>query len=154
GAAGSSLLYSKEFYRLAQKHLTEQGILQQWLPDIGNAEQAAVARALSETFPYVRVFPSLETEAGWHFLASMHSVRVRTAGELSARMPLDAIVDMLEWGPAKTASQQFDLLLEKEMTTAQMMALAPDIPAVQDDRPVNEYFLLRLLTPRKDMSSN
>jgi spermidine synthase len=148
GAAGSSLLYSKEFYRLAQKHLTGQGILQQWLPEIGVAEQAAVARALRESFSYVRVFPSLEG-VGWHFLASMQPVPVRTAEELTARMPPNAINDMMEWGPAKTPDQQFDLLLSREMTTAQLIALSPDIPAVQDDRPVNEYFLLRSFSPGK-----
>src|SRR5262249_11518568 len=66
GAAGSSLLYSKEFYRLAQKHLSDRGILQQWLPEIGVVEQAAVARSLRESFPYVRVFPALDESVGWH----------------------------------------------------------------------------------------
>ncbi len=31
-AAGSSLLYSKEFYAIAKPHLREGGILQQWFP--------------------------------------------------------------------------------------------------------------------------
>jgi len=31
-AAGSSLLYSVEFYDLAKRHLRNGGILQQWLP--------------------------------------------------------------------------------------------------------------------------
>jgi spermidine synthase len=153
GAAGSSLLYSKEFYRLAQNHLSEQGILQQWLPDIGDAEQAAVARALRESFPYVRVFPSLDDSVGWHFLASMKPIPIRSAAELARRMPTTAMADMMEWGPADEPTQQFQLLLSKEMTTAQMTALAPDIPAVQDDRPVNEYFLLRFIFPQQRTST-
>src|SRR5689334_5919082 len=32
-AAGSSLLYSTEFYQIARRHLRPGGILQQWLPD-------------------------------------------------------------------------------------------------------------------------
>jgi len=147
-AAGSSLLYSKEFYELAKKHLSERGILQQWLPGIGEAEQAAIARALRDSFAYVRVFPALEP-SGWHFLASMQPIPLRTATELALRMPHEAISDMLEWGPAKTAEQQFQLLLSKEMKTSEMVALSPETPPVQDDRPVNEYFLLRTLRAGK-----
>jgi spermidine synthase len=146
-AAGSSLLYSEEFYRLAQQHMSYDAILQQWLPGAGEVVQASVARALSESFPYVRVFPALEP-SGWHFLASMHPIPVRTAQQLAQRMPPAAIADMLEWGPAKSPEEQLQLLLSKEMTTAEMIARAPDTPALCDDRPVNEYFLLRTLFPK------
>jgi spermidine synthase len=146
-AASSSLLYSKEFYAIARKRLAPTGIVQQWLPTISETEQAAVVRALSESFPYVRVFPGLEL-SGWHFLASMQPIPFRTAQELAGRMPDKAVADMLEWGPAKSADQQFDFLLQHEMSPQQMIALSPDTPAVQDDRPVNEYFLMRSLFPR------
>lgn len=151
GAAGSSLLYSEEFYKLAQKHLSTYGILQQWLPDVGDVERATVARALSESFGYVRVLPSPDNLGGWHFLASMNPIPVRNAEELTHRMQQSAIDDMMEWGPAKTPDQQFELLLRREMTTAQMIALSPDVPSLQDDRPVNEYFLLRSMFPRKNI---
>ena len=58
-------------------------------------------------------------------------------------MPADAVTDMMEWGPAKTPEEQFVLMLSPELTTEQMIALAPATPALQDDRPINEYFLLR-----------
>jgi hypothetical protein len=63
-------------------------------------------------------------------------------------MPAKAVSDMMEWGPAKTADEQFDLMLSSEMTTEGMIALASAIPALQDDRPINEYYLLR--TPAAD----
>jgi hypothetical protein len=66
-------------------------------------------------------------------------------------MPAKAVTDMMEWGPAKTADKQFDLMLSAEMTTEQMIALAFAIPALQDDRPINEYYLLR--TPAADRRS-
>jgi spermidine synthase len=147
-AAGSSLLYSKEFYILVQKRLKDGGVLQQWLPGAGEVEQASVAKALRESFPYVRVFAASDP-LGWHFLASLHPLPVRSDAELVRRMPATAVADMMEWGPGKTPDEQFQLLLSKEMTTAEMIALSPDTPALQDDRPVNEYFLLRSMFPTK-----
>jgi spermidine synthase len=147
-AAGSSLLYSEDFYAVARKRLRPGGILQQFLPDgvndaNDNQLKASVARALQDSFPYVRMF-QWNGRQGWHFLASGQPIPVRTATELVARMPPAAIGDMLEWGPAKTAEAQFDLLLSREMKTEQMVALSPQTPALQDDRPINEYYLLRV----------
>jgi predicted membrane-bound spermidine synthase len=141
-AAASSLLYSKEFYAVAKEHLQPGGILQQWLPDGDNEVQASVARALRTSFPYVRVYGSIEGW-GWHFLASMRPIPARNAADLVARMPARAVVDLMEWGPAKTPNQQFEPMLSTETTTVEMINLSPSTPALQDDRPINEYFLLR-----------
>jgi hypothetical protein len=46
-------------------------------------------------------------------------------------------------GRGRSADEQFDLMLSAEMTSQQMVALAPATVALQDDRPINEYFLLR-----------
>lgn len=140
--AGSSLLYSQDFYAVARTRLRPGGIVQQWLPEGDNADQAAVARALQNSFPYVRVYHSV-AHGGWHYLASDSPMPVRTAEELVARMPPAAITDMMEWGPAKTPVEQFDRVLSQEMTLDQFIALSPATPALQDDRPINEYFLLR-----------
>jgi spermidine synthase len=146
-AAGSSLLYSEDFYAVARKRLRPGGILQQFLPDgvndaNDNQLKASVARALQNSFPYVRVF-QWNGRQGWHFLASDQPIPVRSAAELASHMPEAAVADMLEWGPAKTAEKQFDLLLSRETRPEQMIALSPGTPALQDDRPINEYYLLR-----------
>jgi spermidine synthase len=146
-AAGSSLLYSEDFYAVARKRLRPGGILQQFLPDgvndaNDNQLKASVARALQNSFPYVRIF-QWNGRQGWHFLASDQPIPVRTAAELASRMPAAAVADMLEWGPAKTAERQFALLLSRETKPEQMIALSPQTPALQDDRPINEYYLLR-----------
>ena len=140
--AGSSLLYSQDFYAVAKERLRPGGILQQWLPHGDEALHSSVARALKNSFPYVRVYSSVEGW-GWHFLASTRPIPDRTAQELTARMPARAVVDMMEWGPAKTPDEQFERLFSKTMTLDQMIALSPQTPALQDDRPVNEYYLLR-----------
>lgn len=142
-AAGSSLLYSQEFYSIAKKRLRADGILQQWAP--GNAELAiisSIAQALKESFPYVRAFQSV---AGWglHFLASMRPIPMTPGSVLAGRLPASAVADLLEWGPASTAERQFTTVLEREVPLELIMAAAPYLPALQDDWPVNEYFFLR-----------
>ena len=147
--AGSSLLYSRDFYAVAKERLRRGGILQQWLPEGDNAVQASVARSLKESFPYLRIYRSVG-HGGWHFLASSQPIPVRTGAELMARMPAGAASDMTEWDRLAPA-QQFDRLLAREMTPDQMIALSPGTPALQDDRPINEYFLLR--TPFDELMS-
>ncbi len=147
-AAGSSMLYSQEFYAVVKERLRPGGILAQWLPNGDPAVQASVARALQNSFPYVRVFPSVE-HWGWHFFASDHPIQNRSAAELVARMPAKAVADMMEWGPAKVPDEQFGLMLSAEMGTEQLVAMAPATPALQDDRPINEYYFLR--TPEANL---
>jgi len=151
-AAASSLLYSKEFYAVARDRLAPGGILQQWLPEGDRAVQSSVADALKQSFAYVRVYRSLEGW-GWHFLASSSPISERSAQELVARMPPKAVSDMMEWGPASTPQQQFELVLTGRTTPDQLIDRSPTTPAMQDDRPINEYFLLRYLRRREHSSS-
>ena len=142
-AAGSSLLYSRDFYELAKQRLRPGGILQQWLPPEGDIEdQASIARALMDAFPYVRVYGPV-FGAGLHYLASMSPISERSAQELVDRMPASAVVDMMEWGPTNTPVQQFHAMLSNPTSPKELIARAPNTPALQDDRPVNEYYLLR-----------
>lgn len=145
GAAASSLLYSKEFYAIAKQRLRDGGILQQWLPGGDAATQASVARALTESFPYVRAFGSIE-RVGNHFLASMSPIASATAAQLAQRLPPDASHDLMEWGPTATPEEQFQSVLELEIPVVSLLQAAPKAPALQDDRPVNEYFLIRRLS--------
>jgi spermidine synthase len=140
--AGSSLLYSQEFYAVAKQRLVPGGILEQWLPEADAPTQAAAARAIKNSFVYVRVFPGIQGW-GWHFLASERPIPKRTAAELVARMPPDAVSDMMEWGPAASPEEQVNLLLSHESSTDAVIALSPATAALDDDRPINEFFLLR-----------
>jgi hypothetical protein len=143
-AAASSLLYSKEFYSAAKQHLRAGGILQQWFPTGGGDTVifASVAKALKESFPYVRVFRSVEGW-GYHFLASSSPLPPVSALNLASRMPPAAAADLIEWGPADNAEGQFDRVLRQELSLDELIQRAPGVPALQDDRPINEYFLLR-----------
>ncbi len=148
-AAGSSLLYTREFYTLVSQHLAPGGILQQWLYSGDGTDRASATRALTEVFPYVRVYASVYGNTGYHFLASTSPIPERSARELVARMPPAALKDMMEWGPAQTPEQQYDLMLSTEISPQQLIALDPGAPAMVDDRPMNEYYKLRTMFPDK-----
>ena len=141
-AAGSSLLYSKEFYAIIRRRLRPGGILQQWLPGGDAVVRASVARALKESFPYVRVFHSVEGW-GYHFLASESPLPNPTAAELAQRLPAKAATDLLEWGPETTPEGQFADVLKREVSLDDLIQQAPAASALRDDRPVNEYYLIR-----------
>jgi spermidine synthase len=146
-AAGSSMLYSKEFYSAIKPHLRPDGILQAWLSGGGDPTvDSAFAQAIKESFPYVRVYGSLQG-ADHQFLASNQPIPNWTPQQLVEHMPPKAITDMMEWGPEPSPTQQFAAVLN-ETPIDQLIAEAPNSPALEDDRPVNEYFALRRLLRR------
>jgi spermidine synthase len=151
-AAGTSLLYSKEFYSIVRRRLAPGGILQQWLPSGDVVVKAAVARALQESFPYVRLFRALDGK-GLHFLASEQQVVLRTPRDLAKRLPARAAQDLIEWGPLETTPEgQFAIILNQELTLDRVTSGAPHVPALADNRPENEYYLLRRNLPERWLS--
>ena len=141
-AAGSSLLYSREFYHTAKRRLAPGGILQQWLPHGEPILWSAVSMALEASFEHVRILVSIE---GWgcHFLASDSPIPDRSGLELAARLPEAARADLIEWGPASSVEEQLQNAVAREHTPGNLTALDPGAPVLSDNRPVNEYFFLR-----------
>ncbi len=144
-APGTSLLYSREFYDVIKKHLRPGGILQEWFFDDKSdpAIKASTAKSLTESFPYVRAFPSYSLSGSVYFLASMSPIPNTPSSVLASRVPPAAAADFVEWGPTKTVQDQFDYVLSRELNVQQLIALDPQVPAIRDDAPINEYFLLR-----------
>ncbi|MFZ0864159.1 MAG: hypothetical protein WCA27_08300 [Candidatus Sulfotelmatobacter sp.] len=147
-AAGSSMLYSQEFYAAARKRLKPGGILAQWLPNGDREDLASVARALHNSFPYVRVF-RWGNRFGFHFLASEQPLPNLTAEELTRRLPADAATDLAEWAIPEKRSEAalltFQSLLQSEVPIEAMIQESPTTPALSDDRPINEYYIMRRL---------
>ena len=143
-AAGSSMLYSKEFYAIVNQRLRPHGILQQWLPEGDPVLRSAVARALKESFPYVRMFQYFP-EWGYQFLASQQPIPNRTGAELLGTMPEAAVRDLFEWPYSRTPERELDYAVGKEKSINTLIAADVNAPAMQDDRPVNEYLILRTL---------
>jgi spermidine synthase len=141
-AAGSSLLYSQEFYELAKQHLKRGGILQAWFPGRETAAAEAVMRSVGDSFPYVRCFLSLEG-AGMHILASMEPIEAVNAEAFAARLPESARNDLLEWSPGgEPLPLYIERVLSKEFPPSEFYN--PNLQIrITDDQPFNEYFLLR-----------
>ena len=143
-APGSSLLYSQEFYAIVKRHLAAGGVVQVWYPEEGMdpATSASIAKALVQSFPYVRAFQSVE---GWgiHYLASMEALSSEPASVLAARLPPSAAADLVEWGPESTAEEQLSDVLDQEQEVGKIIALDSEVPPLEDDQPINEYFALR-----------
>jgi hypothetical protein len=140
-AAGSSLLYSKEFYDIAKKRLAPGGVLAQWLPYAERGTTQSVALALKQSFPYLLAFKGA---VGIHFMASATPLRVPTADEFVKRMPLAARRDLVEWEHATSPQAAARGILSRQIPFDSLLP-APDsrVPALSDDRPYNEYNLLR-----------
>ncbi|KAB2841263.1 MAG: hypothetical protein F9K47_11710 [Burkholderiales bacterium] len=139
-AAGSSLLYSREFHQAVKRHLKPGGIFQSWFPGGEKRIEQAIARSLTEEFPYVRVFGSIE---GWgvHYLASMSPLPNLSAEELFAKLPPKAQRDLDEW-VKKDARTDWATVLAREIPLAELLPEDRGI-TITDDHPYNEYYLLR-----------
>ena len=168
-AAGSSLLYSSEFYRLIKSRLNRGGIVQQWYPgavyfqdrtvamasDPDTKETtplSAILRSAVEEFEYVLVYPSF-LGWGWHILLSDEPLTEPTVDAFVARMPLEARDDLWEWN---RNYEDFDgfvaVILSTRIQIERVLGNDPDV-RIEDDRPYNEYYLVRAAAePRRATS--
>ncbi len=142
-AAGSSLLYSEEFYVLAKSRLAPAGVIQQWLPQSDEETLAAVTHSLTNNFKYVKVYASYEYY-GHHFIASDTEIPDLTAKELVERMPQAAQQDLVEWntGANKDPATFLSLTIDHEIQSTDLIKIKPDA-VITDNQPYNEYYLLR-----------
>lgn len=143
-AAGSSLLYSEDFYKHVKQHLRPGGILQQWFPGGEGRTLSAVTRALAESFPYVRAYRSVEGW-GYHFLASSQPIADLTTEQVISKLPQAARLDLGEWCQGENrpekARLQLDTVLKNTVDLSAILNRDSSIK-ITDDRPLNEYFLI------------
>jgi spermidine synthase len=168
-AAGSSLLYSSEFYRLIKSRLNRGGIVQQWYPGAvyfqdrtlamasdsetkATTPLSAVLRSAVEEFEYVLVYPSF-LGWGWHILLSDEPLTEPRVDAFVARMPVEARGDLWEWN---RNYEDFDAFVAAILATRieieRVLGNNPDV-RIEDDRPYNEYYLVRAVAePRRPTS--
>jgi spermidine synthase len=141
-AAGSSLLYSKDFYEVVKEHLNPGAIVQIWFPVGPLSTVQAIMRSLHESFACVRCFGGVR---GWgiHFLASMEPIEAATSQELVARLPPKAQQDLVEWEGSQDVVGYLDQVVSHGTQLTNVLNPALDY-RITDDRPFNEYYLLRL----------
>jgi len=143
-AAGSSLLYSEEFYALVKQRLSADGILHQWFPGGDGKTFCAVVRSLTNSFPHVRAIRA-QTDWGWHFLASNEPIDKPSVQQMIDRMPAAAREDLVEWSAEYPASVMVKRILDNEREHDPYKLWHGTDIAITDDRPYNEYFALRRL---------
>ena len=138
--SGSGLLYSKEFYESAKQRLSDHGVLQQWFPGGTESTTRAVTQTIADSFPYVRAFASLE---GWgvHFLASRHPITLPTPREFAERLPPAARADLAEW--SDLAPQAMMRTMTRNEFVIRNILRDNQGYYISDDRPMNEYYLMR-----------
>lgn len=131
-----------EFYDLIKRRLKKDGILQQWCPESAGRILQAVGRSLVMSFPYVRIFQSIEGW-GYHFIASKSPINLPSAETALSRMPERAKADLMEWfSDGRSVSDVVVAILSTEV--AQEEFLNPDLRIyISDDHPYNEYYKLR-----------
>jgi spermidine synthase len=139
--AGSSLLYSTEFYELAKQHLNPHGILQAWFPGGEWLTTQAVLRSCYNSFPHVRCFHSV-AGGGMHMLASLEPIEVPPPEQLMARIPASACNDWLEWSDTRDLPAYVGRVFVREIPAGDILNPNSEIQ-ITDDYPLNEYFLLR-----------
>lgn len=147
-AAGSSLLYSTEFYDLLKTRLNPGGLLQQWTPPGEPMIESAIARALADSFPHVIAFRSFDGR-GTHFTASMTPIAIPTVEDFLARLPEPARRDVVEWNTGELRDVQTFIrtVLNGRVPMDHLLTADPDV-VISDDRPFNEYYLLRRIRAR------
>ena len=146
-AAGTALLYSEDFYKIVKKRLKPNGIFFHWFP--GSLENfQPVIRSIKNSFPYVEVF-QYNPDFGFHIFCSLTPIKIPSPAEFSARLPEKAKQDLMEFFP-KTKEQVLNnrhlglikAVLRNRLSIEKIMD--DKIQArITDDRPYNEYFLLR-----------
>jgi predicted membrane-bound spermidine synthase len=141
-AAGSSLLYSRDFYEIVKSRLKEGGILHQWIPgDVETIINKAVTRSLVDAFPYVRFYQPIEGR-GIHYLASMTPIGTPDIETLVKRIPSRAQSDLLEWSNGIRLEEIIYYMLTVSDDASALLG-EDDSIMITDDRPINEYFKLR-----------
>jgi len=58
-------------------------------------------------------------------------------------MPSRAVADLTEWQPGSTAEQQLREVLGRPRSVDEVIANNRRVPPLQDDQPINEYYILR-----------
>jgi hypothetical protein len=81
---------------------------------------------------------------GWHFIASATPLVIPNAKEFVGRMPRTARRDLIEWAGGEGPEAEAHDILSSQMPFASLLPPSDsNVPALSDDRPYNEYFLLR-----------
>lgn len=97
---------------------------------------------MNSCFKYTRVFHA--PGFGFHMIASDSPLDLPSASEAAAKLPVAAALDLVEWQKQNHASPEtvMETIFQSEIPLATIMNPDPFV-SISDDRPLNEYFLIR-----------
>jgi spermidine synthase len=147
-SSGASVISSKEYYEAGRDHLTEGGIMMQWVPYGG-----AYDDLLDHVRTFASVFPNVTLVKGaggygFYMLGSSQPVAFDPANirEVLGRPGILADISSAYDSPDKTVDGWVGIIARQTWLTGDAVRqTAGPGPLITDDHPRPEYFLLRRL---------
>jgi spermidine synthase len=145
-SSGAAVISSLEYYEAGRDHLTEAGIMMQWVP---------YGAPLLEFLEHIRTFTSVFPEVmvvrgaggfGVYMLGSLDPISI-TEVNIRAVLARPGVLEDISSAydsPATTVDGWVEVIAhETWLTGDDVLATAGQGPLITDDRPRPEYFLLR-----------
>jgi spermidine synthase len=130
--AGSTNLYSVEYFRLVAKSLRPDGIMVQWVSPGSAFEHALIVRTFLEAFPYASLWLSGDLLVG-----SSQPLKLSRSTLESRLADASARAALAEVG----FNHAQDVLAQFRADDAELRAYAAEGPVLTDNHPLLEYFL-------------
>jgi spermidine synthase len=147
-SSGAAVISSKEYYEAGRAHLTDAGIMMQWVPYGGTANDFNDhIRTFASVFPDVTLVKGAGGY-GIYMLGSSQPVAFDPASirEVLGRPGILADISSAYDSPDKTVEGWVNVIARQTWVTgAAVRQMAGPGPLITDDHPRPEYFLLRRL---------
>ena len=147
-SSGASVISSKEYYEAGRDHLTDRGIMMQWVPYGATAEDFAEhIRTFAAVYPHV----TLVRGPGGYGIYMLGSSGPVSFAEADIRTVLErpGVLEDISSAfdsPATTVDGWVDVIARETWLSGEAVrGFAGEGPLITDDRPRPEYFLLRRL---------
>ncbi|MEK6881519.1 MAG: hypothetical protein AABY22_17990, partial [Nanoarchaeota archaeon] len=136
--AGSTVLHSKEFYEDLSKKLNEGGIVNQWIYYYRSREDeiSMAIKSFTEVFPYILAVEKKSSVGGLWLLGSYNPINKTKLENLYKD---EIVVSDLKEITEINDEDQIVVVGEKDA----LIKTFANFPAITDDRPMSEYYLLR-----------
>jgi spermidine synthase len=145
-SSGASVISSLEYYQAGRDHLSQGGVMMQWVPfGARESELKDHIRTFAAVFPQVLLVRGAGGY-GFYMLGSTDPIRLdpAVAAKVLARPGILEDISSAYDSPASTIDDWLAVIERQTwMTNDQARAYVGDGPLITDDRPRPEYFLLR-----------
>ena len=148
-SSGASVISSLEYYEAGRDHLTDGGVMMQWVPyGAPEADFQDHIRTFASVYPHVAVIKGAGGYGAYMLgSASPLSFEPDAIREILARPGVLEDISSAYDSPATTVDGWIDVIARQQWLAGPAVALYAGVgPLITDDRPRPEYFLLRRLS--------